>query len=106
MPARMLEYVDTRGNQWQTLVEQYEFGYWIREGSRPPFTYGGWTHYPVPDANRFDTFAEAWTAAHRIRAQRTERPEHATEAAEIAERFGSTAGALSGTPNDQTGETR
>jgi hypothetical protein len=66
---RYFEYVDSRGNTWQSIVEQFEYGYWVREGYKPPFS-GLWHHFPVPESAKFETSAEARAFAERMRKDR------------------------------------
>lgn len=66
---RFLEYVDTSGNTWQSLVEQFEYGYWVREGYRGPWS-SLWHHFPVSEEARFETSQEAREYAEKLRVRR------------------------------------
>lgn len=66
---RFLEYVDSRGNTWQSLVEQFEYGYWVREGMKGPFS-GTWHHFPVGETARFESSREAREFAEKMRVRR------------------------------------
>lgn len=64
--GRFWEWTDERGNIWQTIVEQYEYGWWVREGYRSPLSWDQrWHHFPVPESAKFPTLQEAQEHALR-----------------------------------------
>lgn len=73
--GRFWEWTDERGNQWQTIVEQYERGWWVREGYRSPLSWDRtWTHFPVSQEAMFPTLQEAQEFALRTIENRRVKP--------------------------------